>query len=65
MKERVYVESSVVSCLTSRPSRDLVIAAHQEITRQWWTERGTGFAPFISELVLQEVCKGDPVASAA
>jgi hypothetical protein len=44
MKERVYIETSVVSYLTSRPSRDLVIAAHQELTRQWWLERGAGFA---------------------
>ena len=51
MKERVYLETSVVSYLTSRPSRDLVIAAHQELTRQWWAERRSGFDLFISELV--------------
>jgi len=64
MKERVYIETSVVSYLTSRPSRDLVIAAHQELTRQWWLERGAGFDLFISELVLEEARRGDPVASA-
>ena len=36
MKTKVYVETSVISYLSARPSRDLVVAAHQEITRQWW-----------------------------
>ena len=36
MKSRIYIETSVVSYLTSRPSRDLIVAAHQEITREWW-----------------------------
>jgi len=36
MKAKVYVETSVISYLSARPSRDLVVAAHQEITRQWW-----------------------------
>jgi predicted nucleic acid-binding protein len=64
MNERVYIETSVVSYLTSRPSRDLVIAAHQELTRQWWTDRGGKFDLFISELVLEEARRGDSNASA-
>ena len=36
MKPIVYVETSVVSYLTARPSRDLVIAARQMWTREWW-----------------------------
>jgi hypothetical protein len=35
MKPRIYVETSVISYLTARPSRDLIMAAHQEITREW------------------------------
>lgn len=65
MKERVYVETSVVSYLTSRPSRDMVIAAHQELTRQWWKDRSGEFELFISELVQEEARRGDPDASAA
>jgi len=42
MKAKVYVETSVISYLTSRPSRDVVIAGHQQITRDWWqTQRET------------------------
>ena len=35
MKARLYLETSVISYLTARPSRDLMVAAHQEITREW------------------------------
>jgi hypothetical protein len=35
MKPRIYVETSIISYLTARPSRDLIMAAHQEITREW------------------------------
>jgi len=37
MRWKVYVETSVVSYLTSRLSRDLVVAGHQQITQEWWT----------------------------
>ncbi len=36
MRPTVYVETSVISYLTSRPSQYLVVAAHQAVTRQWW-----------------------------
>ena len=40
MRPKVYVETSVISYLTAWPSRDLVKAAHQQITREWWETRG-------------------------
>jgi hypothetical protein len=63
MKPLVYIETSVVSYLTSRRSRDLVTAAHQELTRQWWDERSPHFELVISELVAQEASRGDAAAS--
>lgn len=36
MAELVYIETTVVSYLTARPSRDLIVAAHQQITHDWW-----------------------------
>jgi hypothetical protein len=36
MKESIYLETSVVSYYTSKPSRDIIVLAHQEITREWW-----------------------------
>ena len=63
MKPTVYIETSVVSYLTSRPSRDLVLAAHQQLTREWWEKRSR-FDLFISELVLREMSLGDLDAAA-
>ncbi len=63
MKQRVYIETTVVSYLTGRPSRDMVVAAHQQVTRDWWDNRAPAFELFVSELVLQEAERGDPVAA--
>lgn len=63
MKNKVYIETSVISYLTGRPSRDMVIAAHQELTRQWWDARASDFDLLVSELVLEESAAGDAEAS--
>ncbi len=63
MKETVYIESSVASYFTSKPSRDLVIAGRQEITREKWSKILKIFEVYISVLVLQEVEQGDPEAA--
>jgi hypothetical protein len=60
----VYIETSVVSYLVSRPSRDLIVAGHQQITREWWENRRAKFACLISDVVLDEARDGD-VAQAA
>lgn len=54
----VYVETSIVSYLTARPSRDVVVAAHQTLTRTWWRGR-TAYDLRISQLVLDEAEAGD------
>src|SRR5512140_1150535 len=58
----VYGETSIISYLTARPSRDLVRAAHQRLTRAWWKDRHD-FSLFVSELVLRELAAGDPTAA--
>jgi len=58
MKHKVYIETTIPSYLTSWLSRDLVIAAHQQITREWWQKRNR-FDLFISQVVVQEVSGGD------
>jgi len=63
MKPKVYVETSVVSYCTSNPSRDLVIAGRQQVTREWWGHHRHHFDLYISAMVLQETRKGDPSAS--
>ncbi len=39
MNPIAYIETSVVSHLAARPSRDVVVAAYQEVTREWWRAR--------------------------
>jgi hypothetical protein len=63
MKQRVYLETTIVSYLTARPSRDLILAAHQQVTRQWWDERRADFDLYVSQLVLDEAGRGDPEAA--
>lgn len=60
----VYLETTVVSYLTARPSRDLVRAAHQQITREWWDNERHRYRLLTSELALIEAAAGDPVAAA-
>ena len=55
----VYLETTVVSYLTAKPSRDVVIAGHQQSTREWWEARKQKFRVVASQLVLQEAGKGD------
>jgi hypothetical protein len=63
MKPKVYIETTIPSYLAARPTRDLIVAAHQEITRQWWLERRDRFDLFISQFVVNEAGGGDPEAA--
>jgi predicted nucleic acid-binding protein len=60
----LYVETSVISYLAARPSRDLITAARQQITHDWWRRRRPQFEVFVSQLVLDEARAGDPEAAA-
>lgn len=59
----VYIESSVISYYTARPSRDLLTAAHQQITSEWWDKALPKLTPYISRYVLEEIEKGDAGAA--
>jgi hypothetical protein len=61
--KRVYIETSLVSYLTARPSRDLVVAARQQITLEWWERRRRDFRLVTSQLVLDEASRGDADAA--
>ena len=62
MKSLVYIESSVISYLTARPSNDLVKSARQAITEEWWKDRAR-FDCFVSALVEEEISRGNPEAA--
>lgn len=64
MKPNVYLETTIASYLTARPSRDLIAAAHQELTLEWWGTHRCRFDLFVSDLVLLEASKGDEAVSA-
>jgi hypothetical protein len=59
VKKRIYLETTVVSYLTARMSRDLLIAGHQQATQQLWPMLTSEYETFISALVYQEASKGD------
>ena len=63
MAERVYIETTVVSYLTARPNRDVVIAGHQQITHDWWDTRRQSYELCVSQLVLDEAGVGDAQAA--
>jgi len=62
MKPTLYLETSVIGYYTGRPSRDLIVAGRQQITRDWWEHERQKYSLHISALVLQESQRGDPEA---
>ena len=64
MKPKVYIETTIISYLASKPSRDLITAAHQQITHDWWETRLADFEVYISQFVLDEAGAGDADAAA-
>ncbi len=64
MKPTVYIETSIVSYLAVRPSRDLIVAAHQQLTHEWWDVHRAQYALYASQVVIREAGAGDPSAAA-
>jgi predicted nucleic acid-binding protein len=63
MKPRVYVETSIISYLTARKSRSVVVAGQQQATRRWWRNAHQRFELVTSQLVLDEAGAGDKAAA--
>jgi hypothetical protein len=57
--ESVYLETTFISYLVARPSRDLLVAAHQQITQDWWANRRGEFACSVTQVVIDEASVGD------
>ena len=64
MKPTVYLETTIISYLTAKPSRDVIIAGHQQITHAWWNDHRQDFELFVSQLVVKEIGSGNPEMAA-
>ena len=60
MKSTLYLETTIASYYTARPVRNVIVLAHQEITRTWWEHRLPLFDVYVSPVVLEEARQGDP-----
>jgi predicted nucleic acid-binding protein len=57
---KVYIETSVISYLVARRNQcDLLVAANQELTQEWWETRRQSFELYASAVVLAEAARGD------
>jgi len=63
MKPKLYIETSTISYLIARPSRDLIIAANQQVTHEWWDTHRSDFDLYISQIVIDEASEGDQEAA--
>lgn len=64
MKPAVDIETTIISYLTARPSRDLIVAGHQQITVEWWEDVRPKVECFVSPFVIQEASRGDAAMAA-
>lgn len=65
VKPAVYIENSVVSYLVARRAQaNIRVAAHQDLTREWWDSRRHLFDLYASAVVIEEAREGDPGAAA-
>ena len=63
MKPSVYLETTIVSYLTARTTRDLIMTANIQATQDWWENERDGYELFVSDPVLSESSEGDPDAA--
>src|SRR5260370_40853665 len=58
--ESVYLETTFISYLVARPSRDVIVAGHQQTTQEWGANRRGEFECSVSQVVIDEASVGDP-----
>lgn len=56
---RIYIESTIPSYVVARPARDLIQAANQQLTRDWWDLQREKHELFTSQVVLDEIAAGE------
>ena len=61
--QKIYIETSIISYLTARPSSNLIAAAWQKETLDWWETQRNRFDLYISNIVIEEAGRGDSGAA--
>ena len=59
----VYIETSIVSHATARPSSDPATAVLQDQAKRWMAEQAPNYELVASQIVLAEAGRGDPDAA--
>jgi len=59
----IYIKTSIVSYLTSRPSNNLITAAWKKETIDWWETQSKRFSLYVSQVVIEEASRGDDTAA--
>jgi predicted nucleic acid-binding protein len=62
-KPTIYIEPTIISYYTAQRTRDLIMAAHQEITFEWWHNILPSLDPYVSQIVFDEISRGDKDAA--
>ncbi len=62
-KPTLYLETTIPSYYTARVSQNLIVAAHQALTEEWWQREAQKYDIYISQFVLDEAEAGDPDAA--
>ena len=55
----VYIETTIPSFITARPSRDVLIAGQQAATVLWWENERNNYRLYVSEHVIAECRRCD------
>ena len=61
-RPKVYIETSIISYLTARPSNDIRVVANQNTTIEWWDSQRPKFTVLVSAFVTAEASLGHPDA---
>jgi hypothetical protein len=64
VKPTVYIETTIVSYLTCRPSKEIIRRSHEMITGNWWSKHRSAFECYTSDFVIDEASRGDKDAAA-
>jgi predicted nucleic acid-binding protein len=63
MKQKIYLETTIISYLAAKPSNNTIIAGRQVLTQEWWDNSRASFDLVVSEMVFRETEDGDTEAA--